>query len=270
MTIPTLLLVGCGKMGGALMRGWVSSPTPPRIFILDRKLQDAPAGCTIFRTPEEITPDVKPDIIVLAVKPAGAEAMLSSLKTVLGERMNHTALLSVMAGKSCEKLASWCGRADMPVIRTMPNTPSCVGAGATGLYASPHVSQAQKDLAIRLMEQVGTVVSVPHEEDLRSVIAIAGSAPAYVFYLAELLEKVGQDFGLDAHASRALVRGMIYGVGKMLHELPEDAETLRKNVTSPNGTTAAALSVFMKEEHWPRLIPEAAKAAIKRSRELDD
>ncbi|MCX5616375.1 pyrroline-5-carboxylate reductase [Bombella sp. TMW 2.2559] len=270
MTAPTLLLVGCGKMGGALMRGWVSSPNPPRIFILDRKLQDAPAGSTIFRTPEEITDDVTPDIIILAVKPAGAEAMLKALRQVLGARMDKAALLSVMAGKSCEKLAEWCGRADMPIIRTMPNTPSSVGAGSTGLYASPHVSRKQKELAIRLMEQVGAVVPVPHEEDLRSVIAIAGSAPAYVFLLAELLEKTGQELGLEKQAARTLVRSMIYGVGKMLHELPDEAETLRKNVTSPNGTTAAALNVFMAEENWPRLVPLAAEAAIRRSRELDD
>lgn len=269
MTVPTLLLIGCGKMGGALVRGWVSSPTPPRLFILDRKLKEAPEGAKIFRTPQEITADVAPDIIVLAVKPAGAEAMLAELQKVLGPRLHKAALLSVMAGKDCAQLAAFCGRDDMAVIRTMPNTPSSVGAGTTGLYASAHVSAEQKELAIKLMEQVGTVVEVPEEDDLRSVIAVAGSAPAYIFFFAEMLEKTGRNLGLSPQAARTLVRSMIYGSGKMLHDLPEDASTLRENVTSPNGTTAAALNIFMAEDGLSKLTPLAAEAAIKRSRELD-
>lgn len=270
MTSPTILLVGCGKMGGALAQGWMDAPTPPKLFILDRKLQKAPGNSPIIRSPEELPADVIPDIIVLAVKPAGADAMLKSLQEALGERLYQSALLSVMAGKTCEHLAKACGRDTMPVIRTMPNTPSCVGAGTSGLYASPHVSDEQKNIAIALMKQVGTVVPVSRETDLRSVIAIAGSAPAYIFFLTELLEKTGVDLGLTAEQSRELARSMVYGAGKMLHELPEDAKTLRENVTSPNGTTAAALSVFMDENNWPRTVKLAAEAAIHRSEELDN
>ncbi|MXV43685.1 pyrroline-5-carboxylate reductase [Saccharibacter sp. 17.LH.SD] len=270
MTSPTLLLVGCGKMGGALAQGWMNSPKPPRLVILDRKLEQAPGNSPIYRTPQDIPKDVAPDIIVLAIKPAAADSIIKELSAAMGENFYKAALLSVMAGKTCQHLAEVSGREDMPVIRTMPNTPSSVGAGSAGLYASPHVSEKQKALGIALMEQVGTVVPVSRETDLRTVTAIAGSAPAYIFFLAELLEQRGVDLGLTAKQSRQLVRSMIYGSGKMLHDLPEDAATLRKNVTSPNGTTAAALSVFMDERNWPHSVKLATEAAVRRAEELDN
>lgn len=270
MTAPTILLVGCGKMGGALAQGWMAAPNPPKLFILDRKLQNAPGNSPVVRSAAELPSDLQPDIIVLAVKPAASDAMLTDLRDALGERLHKSALLSVMAGKTCAHLARTCGWEDMAVIRTMPNTPSSVGAGTSGLYASPNVSDTQKQIAITLMEQVGTVVPVSRETDLRSVIAIAGSAPAYIFFLTELLEKTGVDLGLTAEQSRELARSMMYGAGKMLHDLPDDAKTLRENVTSPNGTTAAALNVFMQEDHWPRTVKMAAEAAVRRSEELDN
>ncbi|GBQ05280.1 pyrroline-5-carboxylate reductase [Saccharibacter floricola] len=270
MTSPNVLLIGCGKMGGALAQGWMAAQNPPKLMVLDRKLQQAPGDSPIVRAASDIPADFQPDIIVLAVKPAGADAMLATLRDALGERLHKSALLSVMAGKTCDHLAQACGWDDMAVIRTMPNTPSSVGAGTTGLYASPHVSEAQKQIAITLMKQVGTVVPVSRETDLRSIIAIAGSAPAYIFFLTELLEKTGVELGLTAEQSRELARSMMYGAGKMLHDLPEDASTLRKNVTSPNGTTAAALAVFMDENNWPRTVKLAAQAAVRRSEELDN
>ncbi|MDF7673338.1 pyrroline-5-carboxylate reductase [Acetobacteraceae bacterium ESL0709] len=269
MKTPTLLLLGCGKMGGALAQGWMDSQHPPQLLILDRKLQKAPGNALIYRKIQEIPSDIKPDLIILAVKPAMAEEMITALKTHLGDKMAQSALLSVMAAKSCAQLAHMSGNEATPVIRTMPNTPASVGAGAIGMYFSPHVTEDQKLLAKKLMGQVGEVVIVPHEDDLRSVIAVSGSSPAYVFLLAELLERTGIELGLEQTVARKLARTMIYGAGKMLHDLDDDATTLRENVTSPNGTTAAALHVLMDEKNWPRTIRLASQEAVRRAKELD-
>lgn len=276
MASPSLLLLGCGKMGTALAQGWMTHPHPPELTIIDRQFSPGPeehnlqAG-QVFRSVQELPSSYCPDLIVLAVKPAVADPLLGEISTHLGQKnLQHTALLSIMAGKSCETLARAIGREDMPVIRAMPNTPAAVQAATTGLYFSAHVTQAQKDMARTLMERVGTVIIVPHEDDLRSVTAISGSGPAYVFLLAELLEKAGITLGLSEQTSCQLARNMIYGAGKMLHDCPETTETLRKNVTSPNGTTAAALDIFMKPENWPATVLQATEAARKRAAELDN
>lgn len=269
MNTPTLLLLGCGKMGTALAQGWMNVPHPPFLFILDRKLKQAPGNAPIYRRIEDIPRDLKPDLIILAIKPGMAAEIISALKAHLGTHMDHSALLSVMSAKSCTQLAQMTSNESTPVIRTMPNTPASVGAGVTGIYFSSHVTKEQKKLATELMATVGEVIEVPHEDDLRSVIAISGSSPAYVFLLAELLEKTGIDLGLAPSKARKMARAMIYGAGKMLHDLDEDAATLRENVTSPNGTTAAALEILMNEKNWPQTIRQASQQAIKRAKELD-
>lgn len=266
---PLVLLVGCGRMGGALARGWAASAHPPRLAVLDHKLEQAPGNAPIYRHVDDLPADMRPALIVLAVKPAGAEALLHALHARLGTGLTDSTLLSIMAGKTCADLAHACGKPDMPVIRAMPNTPACVNAGTTGFYASPDVSAAAKKLSEDLMGAVGIVVEVPREEDLRAVIAVSGSGPAYIFLLAELLEKAGVSLGLEADTSRILARNMIYGAGKMLHDLPQSAKTMREEVTSPNGTTAAALAVFMAPDNWPRTVELATEAAAKRAAELD-
>lgn len=269
-TSPLILLAGCGRMGGALARGWAASAHPPRLAILDHKLEKAPGDGTIYRHVDELPTDMKPDLIILAVKPAGAADLLKALHERLGTGLTNSTLVSIMAGKTCADLAKASGNPDMAVIRAMPNTPACVNAGTTGLYAGPTVSPAMKNLAMELMGAVGVVVEVPREVDLRAVTAISGSGPAYVFLLAELLESSGVALGLEADAARELARNMIYGAGKMLHELPQSAKTMREEVTSPNGTTAAALSVFMEPDNWPRTVKLATEAAARRAAELDD
>lgn len=269
MKEPTLLLLGCGKMGEALAQGWMSSRHPPHLIILDRKLPKAPGNAPIYRKIQDIPQDTKPDLIILAIKPGTAEETIRALKAHLGHNIDHSALLSVMAAKSCAQLAEMMGADNIAVIRTMPNTPAIVGAGTTGIYFSPDVTETQKQLATDLMKQVGEVIIVPHEDDLRSVIAVSGSSPAYVFLLAELLEKTGIELGLEKRISRKLARSMIYGAGKMLHELDDDASILRENVTSPNGTTAAALRILMDEKNWPQNIRRASQEAVKRAKELD-
>lgn len=269
-SVPSVLLAGCGKMGGALLDGWLASPTPPRLVILDRHRTGSDDAITVVRTAAEIPAGFKPDIIVLAVKPAAAEIMIDAIGKALGPRMSNAAILSVMAGRTCAALsdAARLAGADIPVLRAMPNTPSAVGAGISGLYAAPSATPEQKSICHDLLFAVGDVVPVENEDDLSVVTAISGSGPAYVFLLAELLEKAGQQHGLSPTIARRLARGTIYGAGRMLDDLPDSAEDLRKAVTSPNGTTAAALAVLMKSDAWPETVPKAIDAATKRADEL--
>lgn len=257
-------------MGGALLDGWLASPTPPRLVILDRHRTGSDETITIVRTAAEIPADFQPDIIVLAVKPAAAEIVIDAIGKALGSRMNSAAILSVMAGRTCDALSEAARQAgaDIPVLRAMPNTPSSVGAGISGLYAPEATTPEQKSICHDLLFAVGDVVPVENEADLSVVTAISGSGPAYVFLLAELLEKAGQEHGLSPQTARRLARGTVYGAGRMLDDLPESAEELRKAVTSPNGTTAAALAILMKPDAWPETVPKAIDAATKRADEL--
>ena len=267
---PSILLAGCGKLGGALLDGWLASPTPPKIVVLDRHRTASDDTLTIASSPAEIPASFTPDIIVLAVKPAGADKTIEDIGKALGSRFKKSALLSVMAGRTCEALASAAAQAgaEIPVLRAMPNTPSAIGAGISGFYAPPNATTEQATLCHELLFAVGDVVRVEKEEDLLAVTAVSGSGPAYVFLLAELLEKAGEAHGLSKETARRLARGTIYGAGRMLDDLPDDAEDLRKAVTSPNGTTAAALSVLMAPDAWPANIAKAIDAATKRADEL--
>ncbi|GBR53935.1 pyrroline-5-carboxylate reductase [Neokomagataea thailandica NBRC 106555] len=270
MPAPSILLAGCGKLGSALLGGWLASPNPPRLVVLDRHKTCDNDNVTVIRTADSVPDDFTPDIIVLAIKPAVAEDVIASLAETLGARLDKAAFLSVMAGRTCASLSAAAKKSghSCPTLRAMPNTPSTLGAGVSGLYASPEATEQQTQLCHDLLSAVGDVVEVTEEKDLLGVTALSGSGPAYVFLLAELLEKAGQAQGLSPENARQLARGTIYGAGRMLHELPDDAEKLRKAVTSPNGTTAAALAELMKEEAWPTAIEKAINAAVKRADEL--
>lgn len=271
---PSVLLVGCGKMGASLMQGWQKEkyfscvvvdrhkPLVPESYQLRESCQ---CVCSVSDIPQEFVPDV----IVLAIKPQKAEEVL----IVLGERYAHQnpTLLSVMAGRTIAFLEkTWCTRSNNcpPIIRAMPNTPSVLGAGVCGLYASPKATAEKKQYCDTLMRAVGKTVWVDEEHLIDAVTGVSGSGPAYVFLLAEWLEKAGQEQGLPLSVARLLAREVIYGAGKMLHELPTEASELRQNVTSPGGTTAAALSVLMGAEAFPKIVPEAVAAAVHRAGEL--
>ncbi|MBS1033502.1 pyrroline-5-carboxylate reductase [Gluconobacter cerinus] len=267
---PSILLVGCGKLGGALLDGWLASPTPPHIIVVDRHRSSSDDTFSVVRAASDIPSTFTPDIIVLAVKPATAEDAISALGESLGSRMKKAALLSVMAGRTCAALSDATSNsgATLPILRAMPNTPSAIGAGISGFYASPQATEEQTSLCHELLFAVGDVVRVDSEEDLLAVTAVSGSGPAYVFLLAELLEKAGEAHGLSQTTARRLARGTIYGAGRMLDDMPDDAADLRKAVTSPNGTTAAALNVLMAPDAWPSNISKAIDAATKRADEL--
>lgn len=265
--LPSVLLVGCGKMGGAMLEGWIRHGLAPSV-VMDRHDHTLPAPHQHARTLADIPADFTPDIIILAVKPQKADEVLGEL----GQRFPTTPLLSVMAGRTVENLAQRFSEANSAakptIIRAMPNTPCAIGAGISGLYAAPTVTDQQKQYCDQLLQAVGETVWVEQEDLIDSVTAVSGSGPAYVFLLAELMEKAGVEQGLPAETARKLARRTIFGAGALMDQSPLDAAELRTRVTSPGGTTAAALAVLMAPDAWPTTVSKAIQAAARRAKEL--
>jgi pyrroline-5-carboxylate reductase len=202
-------------------------------------------------------------VLFLAVKPQVMEAVLPAIKGVVGPQ---TVVVSVAAGKTLAFHEKHLGEAAM--VRAMPNTPAMVGRGVTGAFANSRVSAGQRDGVNALLRVSGPVEWVPTEADIDSVTALSGSGPAYVFYLVECMAEAGRKLGLQADLAMRLARETVAGAGELLHQSPDDAARLRQNVTSPGGTTAAALSVLMAEDGMQPLFDEALAAARKRAEEL--
>lgn len=202
--------------------------------------------------------------IVVAVKPQAAGEVLPGLASLVDPA---TVVISIMAG---QKLATM--ESALPprtaIVRTMPNTPAAIGRGITVAVPNAHVTAAQRELAERLLAAIGVVEWIDDEALMDAVTAVSGSGPAYVFLLAEYLARAGAAAGLPAEIAEKLARVTVAGSGELLHLSPEDAATLRKNVTSPGGTTAAALSVLMADNGLEPLMKAAVEAATRRSREL--
>jgi pyrroline-5-carboxylate reductase len=263
-----LLLIGAGKMGGALLEGWLKQGLDPAtIFIQDPALSDdmrafaSSHGIVANDAPELPAP---PAVILIAVKPDIAEKLLPEVEPMVAER---TVVLSIAAGRTLESLSrhlpDW-----VAVVRAMPNTPASVGHGITVCIANAKVTPEQKRECDALLSAVGEVIWVEDEALLDPVTAVSGSGPAYVFLLAECLEQAGVDAGLPQDLARQLARETVAGAGALLHQSELDASTLRKNVTSPKGTTAAALEILMEADVLKGLLARAVANAAKRSREL--
>lgn len=262
----TLVLVGAGKMGGAMLEGWVRLGFPrQQIVVLEPNPSDdvlalARLGVR-FNPPASDITDVA--FIVLAVKPQVAADIVPGLKAFVGP---NTVAVSVMAGKTLSFLAGALG--DCAIVRSIPNTPAAIGRGITAAVANAKVTPAQRAIAQRLLAAVGAVEWVGDEGLIDAATAVSGSGPAYVFLLAESLARAGAAAGLPADLAARLARATVAGAGELLHQSPLDAATLRQNVTSPGGTTAAALAVLMAADGLDRLMEQAVAAATKRSREL--
>jgi len=247
-----------------MLAGWEAEGLAPSV-ILDRSVNPAslPPAHHLARRIEEVPDGFSPSLIILAVKPQkAAEAMEAIASLARG-----ATVLSVMAGRRLAGL-----RAALPeaggIVRAMPNTPSSIGRGASVAVAEPRVPAEARALCDRLLRAVGSAAWVEDEELLDPVTAVSGSGPAYVFLLAELLEAAGRAQGLPPALARQLARDTVAGAGALLAASGEDASDLRRAVTSPNGTTAAALSVLMAEAAWPDAMRQAIEAATQRSREL--
>ncbi len=266
-----LLLLGAGRMGTAMLRGWLASGMPAdRIVVLDPAPSEealrliGEAGIALNPSPEETGPA---SVLVAAVKPQVMDEALSGIAPRLpGD--GPPLILSIAAGRTIASFKRHFG-GDAPVVRAMPNTPAAIGAGITGFAASPEVDEAQKALARALLSALGEVVEVADESLIDAVTAVSGSGPAYVFLLAECLAEAGVRQGLPADLAAKLAQATVSGAGALLGASGEDPAALRRAVTSPGGTTAAALEVLMDDaDGLCRLMERAVAAAARRSREL--
>ena len=265
-----LLLVGGGKMGEALLAGWlgqgvprdavlVVEPTPER-----REALTGTYGVATFADAAALPRDRRPAALMLAVKPQMMDAALPAYAPLLG---TDTLVLSIAAGKPIALFERAFG-ADRAVVRAMPNTPAAVGRGVTVLCANAATGPAQRALAERLMAAVGATHWIADEEQMHAVTAVSGSGPAYVFHVIEAMAAAGVQAGLPEGLAVELARATVVGAGELAFQSPESAARLRSNVTSPGGTTAAALAVLMAPDGLGPLMARAVAAAARRSREL--
>lgn len=261
-----IALVGAGQMGGAILQGWLKMGlSPHRVVVFDPKpsvvMQEMLAQLNISLNPLS----AKPDVLMLAVKPQMALEVMNDMRPYVGA---NTVVLSVMAGTTLAKMAGVFGE-NQPIVRTIPNTPASVGRGITAAFANSHVNETSRALCNTLLTSIGRVEWVEGEGLIDVATAVSGSGPAYVFLLAESLGKAGAAAGLPLDLSMRLARATVEGAGELLYKSPAiDASRLRENVTSPKGTTYAALEVLMGDEGLDALLKEAVAAATKRSREL--
>ena len=264
-----LLLVGAGKMGGALLEGLIAQGLDPRrVRVQDPAPPPEVAGMLARRglaaeTRIDTLPE-PPGVVVVAVKPQVMDAVFPPVAKLAGP---DTLTVSIAAGRTLAAFEAHLAPG-AAVVRAMPNTPAAIGRGITVCAASPGVTDAQRQLCEALMAAVGEVAWVADEALMDAVTAVSGSGPAYVFLLAEALEKAALAAGLDPALARRLARATVSGAGELLARSELDAAVLRQNVTSPGGTTAAALAVLMAEGGLVDLMTKAVLAGEGRSREL--
>jgi pyrroline-5-carboxylate reductase len=261
----TVFLAGAGKMGGALLSGWLARGLDPnRVAVIDPHLSDeirALAARGVRLNPATATADGVA-ALVLAVKPQTFGEAGPALRPLIGP---STVVVSIMAGTTIAVLDAACGG---NIVRAMPNTPAAIGRGITVAVAAKGVNDQQRATADALLRATGAVEWIDDEALMDAVTAVSGSGPAYVFLLAEELARAGVAAGLPADLATRLARETVAGSGELLRRSDLDAATLRQNVTSPGGTTAAALSVLMGENGLKELMTHAVAAAAHRSKEL--
>ncbi|MEM8750766.1 MAG: pyrroline-5-carboxylate reductase [Pseudomonadota bacterium] len=269
---PTLCLVGAGNMGGAMLGGWLAAGRDPgAIMVIDPKPPEPMADMIAehgVRWVRDAKDAGRADIVLVAVKPNIIGQVLPTLTPVVD---GDTVLVSVAAGIPIERLAEPFGLFDgapAKVVRSMPNTPAMVQRGITVCVANSGVSDAQREDVTTLLEAIGAVEWVDDEGLIDAVTGVSGSGPAYVFHLVEALAEAGKTAGLPNALAERLALETVSGAGELLRQSDLPPSQLRINVTSPNGTTAAALEVLMGEGGFPELLEKAVAAATNRSREL--
>jgi pyrroline-5-carboxylate reductase len=262
----TLVLVGAGKMGFAMLEGWLALGLDPACVIVAEPTP-SPDVTALGKRGVRVAAKASggpATVVVVAVKPQSADEVLPALEPVVGA---STLVVSVMAGKTLKTM-----EAALPpgtaIVRSIPNTPAAIGRGITVAVPNGRVSTRQRDLAHRLLAATGAAEWVNDEGLIDAATAVSGSGPAYIFLLAETLARAGAAAGLPADLAERLARATVAGAGELLHRSALPAGTLRENVTSPNGTTAAALGVLMAPDGLDPLMTRAVAAATRRSREL--
>ena len=267
-----ILLVGCGKMGGALLGGWIAAGlSPSAVAVVEpgddmaRAARDA-HGVSVAADIDDLDPGFDPRIVVLAVKPQAMDVVAPLYRRFAGP---GTVFLSIAAGKSIADLAGHLGT-DAAIVRAMPNTPAAIGRGISVLCPNPAADAAQLEACRALLAAVGEALTIDDEALMDAVTAVSGSGPAYVFLLVECLARGGVEAGLPAALAARLALITVAGAGALAAQSDETPATLRHNVTSPGGTTQAALEVLMADDGLAPLMVRAVDAATRRSRELAD
>jgi pyrroline-5-carboxylate reductase len=263
----TLVLVGCGQMGSAMLHGWLARGAAAKFIVIEPAGAPAElaaaAGVTSHRTADELPDALSPDAVVFAVKPQIIDAVLPAYRRWARPQ---TLFLSIAAGKTIAGISRHLG--DAAIIRTMPNTPAAIGRAITVACANPRVTPGQRRLCEALLAAIGDSAWVEDEALLDPVTAVSGSGPAYVFLLIEALAAAGERVGLPPDLALRLARETVAGAGELARLSPDSPARLRENVTSPGGTTRAALDVLMADDGLARLLERAVAAATLRSREL--
>jgi pyrroline-5-carboxylate reductase len=261
----TIVLAGAGKMGGAMLSGWLAQGLDAkRVAVIEPHPSDeisalVKKGIRLNPSPKDVGAVAT---LVVALKPQMFREVEAMLKSFTGP---STLVVSIMAGATIASIEQVCGGS---VVRAMPNTPAAIGRGITVAVPAKNVSTAQRAVADALLRATGSVEWVDDESLMDAVTAVSGSGPAYIFLLAEELARAGVEAGLPAELATKLARETVAGSGELLHRSEAASATLRQNVTSPGGTTAAALEVLMGPDGLQSLLTRAVAAATRRSKEL--
>lgn len=268
MKHPIISFIGCGNLSTSLVRGLLASGYPKeKIWVSNRsveKNQTLRETLGVHATENNHEAAKHAEVIVLGVKPQQMQAVVTDIALIVQEK--KPLIISVAVGISTEMLSTWLG-GDCAIVRSMPNTPALVSAGASGLYANRHVTESQKEFAESVHRAVGVAIWVNQESLIDVVAALSGSGPAYFFYMIEAMQTVAVKLGLPEKDARLLALQTALGASKLAIESEEDVVALRKKVTSPKGTTEQAIKVF-DDQQFPSIIEEGMRATIARAQEL--
>lgn len=268
LTQPKVAFIGAGNMGGAILRGLIKQGYPLEALMAtgrdEAKLQQLAKETGVGITTDNTQAAGWADIVVLGVKPQVMQGVCIALAEVVQQK--QPLILSIAAGLTSGTLLNWLG-GNLALVRSMPNTPSLLGAGVAGLYATASVSPVQRTWVEKMTQAVGEAYWVEEEQQLDAVTAISGSGPAYYFLFTEALAAAGEKLGLSPDLALQLAKGTAAGAGRMLAESTDSPKTLRHKVTSPGGTTEQAIQMFI-EKDLHELVEAAAQAAACRAAEL--
>lgn len=265
-----IVLVGCGNMGHAMLAGWLKAGplAPDETLVVEPndalRARAEQLGVHVAAGSDAVPADAAPTLIVLAVKPQVIRAVTEGYKRFAG---GATTFLSIAAGTGIRAFEEVLGAAT-PIMRCMPNTPAAIGKGMMVVYSNSRVSEETRHLVEQLLATSGEVATINDESLMDAVTAVSGSGPAYIFHFIECLTAAAEAVGLPPDTAKLLAMQTVYGAASLAAESSEEPATLRQQVTSPNGTTAAALGVLMGEDRMKTLITEAVEAARARSVEL--
>jgi pyrroline-5-carboxylate reductase len=264
-----ILLVGCGKMGSSLLQGWLKSGVIAKnLYVVEPNFSKELQKFQEFGV--NINPILKDDFIVdycfIAVKPQNFDEVVAGYKFLADKKC---CFISIAAGKKISKMEAILG-VDCSIARAMPNLPATIGFGLTAVCFNGKASLTQKSIVVELFKVVGEVILLDEEDKINAITAISGSGPAYIFHVLEVLENVSKKFGFDDETALKLAKYVVYGSGRLAFESNKMPSELRYDVTSPQGTTEAALKVMMYDKVLENLFFDAIKAAEKRAKELGE